>query len=139
MNARLESEAFPPEILEKLRRKTVRGFMGIVVLAEMKNRSMNLNDVLSLIHERFDVMLSPNTVRSLLWSLEEDGLIKKIWDKRKASYELTDKGKKDIKVTTKKCVMGNSENCAYSLFFGYSYYCLCPLHFYHYKHVTPSE
>lgn len=108
--------------------------MDIFVLAEMKNRSMGCNDVLSFIHERFDVMLSPNTVYSLMGSLEKDGFVKKTWDKRKMIYELTEKGKRDTKVTEKKCVMNKPEKCVYSFFSGRSYYCVCPFCFYRYKH-----
>ena len=75
--------------------------MDILVLTEMKKRSLSGYDVIGLIHKRFGVMVSSGTVYSLLYSMERDGLIRSVGNERKRVYELTEKGEQDIKVITK--------------------------------------
>lgn len=86
---------------EKLRRRIIQNFMDILILTEMKKRSLSGYDVIGLIHKRFDVLVSSGTVYSLLYSLERDGLIKSIGNQQKRVYVLTEKGEQDIKVITK--------------------------------------
>ena len=88
-------------IAEKLHRRTIQNFMDILVLTEMKKRSLSGYDVIGLIHKRFGVMVSSGTVYSLLYSMERDGLIRSVGNERKRVYELTEKGEQDIKVITK--------------------------------------
>jgi len=91
----------PSNIVEKLHRRTIQNFMDILVLTEMKKRSLSGYDVIGLIHKRFAIMVSSGTIYSLLYSLERDGLIKSVGNERKRVYELTEKGEQDIKVITK--------------------------------------
>ena len=86
---------------EKLRRRVIKNFMDILVLTEMKRRSMSGYDVIGLIHKRFDVLVSSGTVYSLLYSLERDGWINATDNRGKRVYALTEKGERDIKVITK--------------------------------------
>jgi len=58
-----------------------------------------------MIHERFDVMISPGTVYSLLYSLEREGLIMGIDKPRKRMYKLTENGEK----TQKTIVESNTQ------------------------------
>jgi len=81
---------------EKLRRRVIKNFMDILVLTEMKRRSMSGYDVIGLIHKRFDVLVSSGTVYSLLYSLERDGWIKATDNRGKRVYALTEKGERDI-------------------------------------------
>jgi len=83
---------------EKLRRRMIKNFMDVLILTEMKTRSLSGYDVISLIHRRFDVLVSSGTVYSLLYSLERDGLIKGIENRGKRVYVLTERGEQDIKV-----------------------------------------
>jgi len=86
---------------EKLRRRTIKSFMDIFILTELKNKSMSGYDAISHIHKRFGILMSSGTVYNLLYSLERDGLIKGIWNQRKRVYILTEKGEQNIKVITK--------------------------------------
>jgi len=88
-------------ILEKLHRRAIKNFMDILVLTEIKKRSLSGYDVLAHIHKRFGILVSSGTVYSLLYSLERDGLIKGVWNQRKRVYSLTEKGEQNIKVITK--------------------------------------
>lgn len=91
------------EILTEMRRRLVRVFMDMVVLAElMKRNLMSGYDVITLIHKKFHILLSSGTVYSVLYSMERDGLIKGMWNERKRVYKLTDKGEKTIKTVLKE-------------------------------------
>ncbi len=79
----------------------VKNFMGILILTEIKKGSLSGYDVIRLIHRRFGILVSSGTVYSLLYSLERDGLIRGVWNKRKRVYPLTEKGERNIKVITK--------------------------------------
>jgi len=75
--------------------------MDILVLTEIKNYPLSGYDVIGLVHRKFNVLVSSGTVYSLLYSLERDGLIKGVWNRRKRVYELTEKGERNIKLITK--------------------------------------
>jgi len=89
------------KLVEKLRRRTIQNFMDILILTEIKKRSLSGYDVIGLIHQRFGILVSSGTVYSLLYSLERDGLIKGAWNQRKRVYKLTEKGEQNIKLITK--------------------------------------
>ena len=89
------------KIVEKLRKRAVQNFMDILILTEIKKGSLSGYDVIRLIHRRFGILVSSGTVYSLLYSLERDGLIRGVWNKRKRVYELTEKGERNIKVIKK--------------------------------------
>jgi len=89
------------KITEKLRKRTIKSFMDILVLAELKKgKSMSGYDVISFIHEKFGMLVSSGTIYSLLYSLERDGVIEGTWDKRKRVYILTEQGEQDMRVIT---------------------------------------
>jgi DNA-binding PadR family transcriptional regulator len=90
------------EIVKRLKRKTLRNFMDILILTEMKKEaSLSGYDVIGLVHKKFGVFVSSGTIYSLLYSLERDGLIKGVWNDRKRVYELSEKGEQNIEVITK--------------------------------------
>ncbi|MFQ6073625.1 MAG: PadR family transcriptional regulator [Candidatus Bathyarchaeia archaeon] len=88
-------------IVENLRRRAIKNFMDILVLTEIKKRSLSGYDVIAQIHRKFGILVSSGTVYSLLYSLERDGLIRGEWNQRKRVYKLTEKGEQNIKVITK--------------------------------------
>lgn len=88
-------------LLEKVQKRVIQDFMDIFILAEMNKSSLSGYDAIGLIHRRFDLLVSSGTVYSLLYSLERDGWIRGVWNERKRVYELTEKGKRDMKVIAK--------------------------------------
>lgn len=86
------------EILDELRRRIVKTFMDMVVLAELRNRPMSGYDAIAYIHKRFHILVSSGTVYSLLYSMERDGVIRGMFSRRKRTYSLTDKGKETVKI-----------------------------------------
>ena len=93
--------ASPPKLIEKLRKRVIQNFMDIMILTEIKKRSLSGYDVIGLVHNKFGVLMSSGTVYSLLYTLERDGLIKGVWNQRKRVYQLTENGEQNIKVITK--------------------------------------
>mgnify|MGYP001047341965 CR=1 FL=1 len=84
------------KVLKKMHERIIKNFMDIIILAELRNRSMSGYDVISFIHDKFYLLVSSGTVYSLLYSLERNGLIDGTWSERKRVYNLTEKGRKTI-------------------------------------------
>lgn len=84
------------KVLKKIHERIIKNFMDIIILAELRNRSMSGYDVISFIHDKFYLLVSSGTVYSLLYSLERNGLIDGTWNERKRVYNLTEKGRKTI-------------------------------------------
>jgi DNA-binding PadR family transcriptional regulator len=84
------------KILKKMHERIIKNFMDIIILAELKDGPLSGYDVISLIHNRFHLLVSSGTVYSLLYSLERNGLIEGTWNERKRVYKLTEKGVKTI-------------------------------------------
>jgi DNA-binding PadR family transcriptional regulator len=80
------------KIVENLRRRAIKTFMDILILAELQDKPLSGYDIIGLIHERFNVLVSSGTVYSLLYSLERKGLVTADLDNRKRTYTLTTKG-----------------------------------------------
>jgi len=85
------------EILEETRKSMIRNFLEIIVLDELRTSSpLSGYDFVDFVRKKFDVLVSPGTVYSVLYSMERKGLIKNEGDARKRTYTLTDKGKETI-------------------------------------------
>jgi len=84
------------KILENLRRRTIKTFMDILILIELQEKPLSGYDIISLIHKRFNVLVSSGTVYSLLYSLERKGLVTADMDQRKRVYTLTEKGEQTL-------------------------------------------
>lgn len=87
----------PTKIVENLRRRTIKTFMDMLVLAELQDKPLSGYDIINLIHRKFDVLVSSGTVYSLLYSLERKGLVNAEMEQRKRVYTLTTKGKEILK------------------------------------------
>ncbi|MBS7646647.1 MAG: PadR family transcriptional regulator [Candidatus Bathyarchaeia archaeon] len=89
-------EKLEGKILKKMYERIIKNFMDIIILAELRKGPMSGYDVISFIHNKFNLLVSSGTVYSLLYSLERNGLIEGTWDERKRVYRLTEKGAKTI-------------------------------------------
>jgi DNA-binding PadR family transcriptional regulator len=76
-----------------------------VVLAELRNEPLSGYDFIAIIRKRFNMLISPGTVYSLLYSLERKQLIESSGEERRRTYTLTEKGKKTIEIIMKKHVV----------------------------------
>lgn len=84
------------KIVENLRRRAIKTFMDMLILAELQEKPMSGYDIIGLVHKRFNVLVSSGTVYSLLYSLERKGLVAADLENRKRVYTLTDKGKQTL-------------------------------------------
>ena len=90
------------DILSEIHERTIKNFMNILILAELRKRyPVGGYDFIALIHRKFQIMISSGTVYSVLYSLERDGLIKGMQTSNKRVYELTDKGEETIEAILK--------------------------------------
>jgi len=84
------------QVLRGMYERVVKNFMDVLVMAELRSNPLSGYDVISLIHKKFNLLVSSGTVYSLLYSLERDGLIEGKLNDRKRVYVLTEKGEKTI-------------------------------------------
>jgi len=94
----LSSGRLEGQILKKMHERIIKNFMDIIIMTELRNGSLSGYDVISYIHNKFNLLVSSGTVYSLLYSLERNGLVEGVWDERKRVYKLTEKGEKTIDV-----------------------------------------
>ena len=70
--------------------------MDIILLRELRDGSLSGYDLIGLIHDKFGVLFSSGTIYSILYSLERDGLVAGIQQKRKRVYAVTEKGEQNM-------------------------------------------
>ena len=83
-------------VIKKLHERIIKSFMDIIVMAELVRGPLSGYDVISCIHNKFNLLVSSGIVYSLMYSLERNNLVEGEWNERKRTYRLTDKGKKTI-------------------------------------------
>jgi len=81
------------EILKQMHKRIVKNFLDVVILMELSKHSMSGYDVISLVHNKFHMLLSSGTIYSNLYFLEKNGLIRGEQARRKRIYMLTEQGK----------------------------------------------
>jgi len=79
-------------ISQSIQRRIAKDFMDVIILLEIIKAPLSGYDVVKIIHRRFNLLISPGTVYSTLYSLERKGLIKGVKRDRKRVYVLTRKG-----------------------------------------------
>ena len=85
------------KILKKMQRSIVTNFLDTIILAELKKSGpLSGYDLMDSVHRKFDFLISPGTVYSLLYSMERKGLVKGVRAQTKRMYVLTDKGVETI-------------------------------------------
>src|SRR4030067_19752 len=92
----LNSGKIEGRILKKMHERIIKNFMDIIIMTELRNGSLSGYDVISYIHNKFNLLVSSGTVYSLLYSLERNGLVEGVWEERKRTYKLTEKGQNTI-------------------------------------------
>ncbi|MCW4017069.1 MAG: PadR family transcriptional regulator [Candidatus Bathyarchaeota archaeon] len=80
------------KIIKKMNERIIKNFLDIIILSELRNGTFSGYDIISYIHNKFQLLVSSGTIYSLLYSLERNGLIEGVWDERKRTYQLTKKG-----------------------------------------------
>jgi len=83
-------------ITDRLKNRLVKNFFDILILSELKKTTLSGYDIIGLINEKYDIVMSCGTIYSQLYSLERKGIIKGIQTTKKRIYNITEKGQKDI-------------------------------------------
>jgi DNA-binding PadR family transcriptional regulator len=76
--------------------RIIKNFLDIIIMSELRNGRLSGYDIISFIHNKFQLLVSSCTIYSLLYSLERNNLIEGVWDERKRTYKLTPKGTHNI-------------------------------------------
>ena len=80
-----------------MKKSIIKNFLDTIVLAKLKTFiSLSGYDIIQFLHKKYDTMISPGTVYSLLYSLERRGLIEGRWVDNKREYSLSENGLKTI-------------------------------------------
>lgn len=89
------------DLVEELHKKSIKNFVDVLILSEMKGNTLSGYDIIAIFHKRFGILLSSGTVYSTLYALERRGMIRGVWNDRKRVYELTDKTERNMNTLTK--------------------------------------
>ena len=63
----LSNEKMEGRILKKMHERIIKNFMDIIIMAELRNGALSGYDVISYIHNKFNLLVSSGTVYSLLY------------------------------------------------------------------------
>jgi len=85
------------KILDQMHRRIVKNFLDVVILMELRKRSMSGYDVITFVQNKFHMQMSSGVVYSHLYFLERSGLIRGEWAKRRRVYKLTEHGEEAAK------------------------------------------
>ena len=90
----MEEETLQESCFTDLRKKAVTSFLDIFILKEFEQKTdITSYEVMLLIHKKFDVLFSPGTIYSAVYSLERRGLVGCTQNHGRAVCILTEKGK----------------------------------------------
>ena len=89
----LSNERLEGRILKKMHERIIKNFMDIIIMAELRDGLLSGYDVISYIHNKFNLLVSSGTVYSLL-SSKETALPKELGMKEKERTNSQRKAKK---------------------------------------------
>jgi DNA-binding PadR family transcriptional regulator len=84
-------------VVNEIYERFLKEFMDILIMVKMREGENSGYNILTYFHQKFDLLISPGTVYSVLYSMERNGLIKARGTDRKRVYTLTPKGEATIK------------------------------------------
>jgi DNA-binding PadR family transcriptional regulator len=84
------------QIIAKMNERMIKNFLDIIIMNELKNGPSSGYDIISHIHNKYQLLISSGTIYSLLYSLERNNMIEGIWTERKRTYRLTKRGTRVI-------------------------------------------
>ena len=73
-------------ILQQLRKRTIKNFMDFLILLNLRKEPMSGYDMITLIFENFGFLPSSGSVYSMLYALERENLIKGYWNGKKKGF-----------------------------------------------------
>jgi DNA-binding PadR family transcriptional regulator len=85
------------DVVNEIYGRFLREFMDLLIMVKMREAKSSGYDIMSHFHHRYDLLVSPGTVYSVLYSMEREGLIKADGIDGKRIYSLTEKGEATVK------------------------------------------
>jgi DNA-binding PadR family transcriptional regulator len=80
-----------------MRERIIRDFKDLIILKELSNgANMGGYDIITMFHRKFHIPLPPGSVYSMLYAMEEKGLVEGTVNDGKRVYKLTKKGEEKI-------------------------------------------
>jgi DNA-binding PadR family transcriptional regulator len=104
LSKEVEDSRLENGVIVEMRERIVRAFLDLIVLMKLSEGCEALSgyDVVKLVSEEFDVMLSAGSVYAVLYSMEREDLVQGMSKRRKRVYTLTDKGEAKIKAVSEE-------------------------------------
>jgi DNA-binding PadR family transcriptional regulator len=96
------------EVVNTTYERFLKEFMDILIMVRMREGETSGYDIITYFHRKFDFLVSPGTVYSVLYSMERNGLIKARGVNRKRIYTLTSKGEAVIKAISESSAVLDS-------------------------------
>ena len=70
----------------------------MLILGALQEKPLSGSNIIGLVHRRFDVLVSSDTVYFILYSLERKGLVNATLENRKRVYTITDQGAQTLEI-----------------------------------------
>ena len=96
-----ENQNLEALILKEAHDRIVGSYLDSLILLRLRSKQLSGYDLLKIIQADFNLLISPGTMYSTLYSLERQGLIECSTSSRKRLYQLTNKGKTTIHTVSK--------------------------------------
>lgn len=85
------------EFADTVYERFLKEFIDILMMVKIREAEATGYDLLVYFHKKFDLLVSPGTVYSVLYSMERNGFVKARMEDKRRIYSLTPKGKTTIK------------------------------------------
>ena len=78
-------------------KKIIKAYLPSIILTRLKEATItSATDIISIIKNRYNIRISPGTIYPILYKLERNGRIRRLPNRIKKIYVLTEKGKEII-------------------------------------------
>jgi DNA-binding PadR family transcriptional regulator len=67
--------------------------MKVLILAQLERTPMGGYDFIKFFNKKYNLLFSSGTIYSCLYSMERNGLVAGLWDRKRRIYRITEKGR----------------------------------------------
>ena len=93
MEKLLDTRSFEDQILKAAEEKIIVSFLDGLILCQLRNEQLSGYDLILLLHKKFQLLVSPGTLYSTLYSMERKNLVECASSTaRKRTYKITRNG-----------------------------------------------
>jgi DNA-binding PadR family transcriptional regulator len=94
----VEDQKFEDRVIKIAEDKIRAAYLDGIILCRLRNNQLSGYDLLTILHQSLNLIVSPGTIYSTLYSLERQGFIECIPNGRKKVYRLTDDGNAKLQI-----------------------------------------